>query len=300
MNQRIHRCLECFWLGYFRVEKARGGGTTFFHPETLPKVPRVKIFQEDRDGFLATLKTLNARDGKLACLSEKIEPDGQRCAVEEAYDASTPETSFDDIASLMNRPRDCAFFKLFDPLLKYSDAQLLDQKETIEKLVAQEEKQRRSVLLTELREEFLKLEADSMLSPQTRGKLFESWLARFFEVWGFQTTLDIVNDWEQIDFTFWLGNLFVVAEARWLSRPVDSPQVRDFFGKLLDRPPFVIGLLISVSGFTDPSLKWLSNQSGNRTVLRLTRIDLMDAMAGTDDLDVILMSRLSSVLEHLW
>jgi len=76
-------------------------------------------------------------------------------------------------------------------------------------------------------------------------------------------------------------------------------RIRDFFGKLLDRPPFVIGLLISVSGFTGPSLKWLSKQSGKRTVIRFTRIDLMDAMTETGDLDVILMSRLRSVLEHL-
>jgi hypothetical protein len=142
------------------------------------------------------------------------------------------------------------------------------------------------------------LEADVSISPQKRGKRFEEWLGDLFDVYSLEKTLNVINSGEQIDFTFWKGDLFVIGEARWHTLAVDAPQVRDFFEKLRERPSFAVGLLISMSGLTDGALDALRKRSGDRLVLTLDRDGLRDVLQLRPEFTDWLSRALRERLEH--
>lgn len=119
MNRPI-RCIDCFWLGYFRIEQARGGGTTYFQPETLPLEVRNKLLREPQT-FDQSLSVLLARDRRIACLSEITDPSGQRRPVEPAYENLVAEKDFAKIQQTASGPRLCGRFGGFDPNLSFND-----------------------------------------------------------------------------------------------------------------------------------------------------------------------------------
>lgn len=160
------------------------------------------------------------------------------------------------------------------------------------------ERHHRLVPLANLASSLAQLTTDSDLTPQQRGKKFEGWLRKLVEIYQLDATLDVQNFGEQIDFTFWIGGLFVVGEARWLAEPVDTPQVRDFFGKLCDRPPFVVGLIVSLSGLTEPARQYLSRHSAEHTVLTMDRSALDAVLASQPELPDWLKTALRERLEH--
>jgi len=183
----------------------------------------------------------------------------------------------------------------------------------LEALLSAQRREERSVKLKALADEFGALAGSlriarqrggkrplgsTRLTPQQRGKRFEAWLGNLFEVYALDRTLDVVNPGEQIDFTFWMGALFVVGEARWRKEEVDPKQVRDFFEKLRERPAFTVGLLISISGFTEASLDVLRKRSGERVVLTLQGERLNDILAGTPEFPDWLIRTLRERLEH--
>jgi len=172
------------------------------------------------------------------------------------------------------------------------------EKRELDAAVARLEAGVRREALPVLQETLRELETSPDLTPQQRGKLFEEWLGQWFRLYGAMPTLDVRNDGEQIDFTLWVGNLFVIGEARWLKGPVDCPQVRDFFGKLLNRPPFVIGMVISMAGFTHPALEYLRMRSGDRTVLTMTGEERWQTLRGNPELPSWFTQAVRSRLEH--
>ena len=167
-------------------------------------------------------------------------------------------------------------------------------------LVAPEDKERerRLAALSLLADRLAALETNTTLRRQARGKRFEAWLGELFEVYALDATLDVRNDSEQIDFTFWLDSLFVIGEARWLKGPVDSPQVRDFFGKLGERPPFVVGLFVSMGGFTEPALDFARRNSGQRTLLTMPRNELDGILRADPELPAWVKRGLRARLAH--
>jgi hypothetical protein len=134
--------------------------------------------------------------------------------------------------------------------------------------------------------------------PQVRGQRFEPWLGELFETEHLESTLNVQNKGEQIDFTFWVDSLFVIGEARWLQEPVDEKQLRDFFGKLHLRPAFVVGLVISMSGFTAPARELVRSLTRDRTILTMTRSDLEQILSGQSTLRAWLRHALRERLEH--
>ena len=152
--------------------------------------------------------------------------------------------------------------------------------------------------LSNLRSRLLEFYTSAEMTPQARGKHFEQWLGDLLGTYDLDPNLDIVNAGEQIDFTFWHGDLFVVGEARWRTDPVDTPQVRDFFGKLHERPAFALGLIVSMGGFTEPALGYISRHAGNRTVLTVGRSDLDAVLRGEPEFPTWLGRTLRHRLDH--
>jgi hypothetical protein len=142
------------------------------------------------------------------------------------------------------------------------------------------------------------LDIASKRRPNVRGTRFEKWLGDFFGVFGFKPALNVVNPGEQIDFTEWLQNVFVIGEARWRAEAVGEDQIRDLFGKLAERPPFAIGLVISMTGFTQEAMQYTARLSGQRTILTMDRPELERILSGDVDLYKWLTSVLRDRLEH--
>jgi hypothetical protein len=165
-------------------------------------------------------------------------------------------------------------------------------------VVSEVEREARFAALGDLRAGLAELQATQDMTPRVRGKRFEGWLGDLFRIYKLDPTLDVVNDGEQIDFTFWKGDLFVVGEARWRTEAVEAKDVRDFFGKLTDRPSFAIGLMISISGFTEPALQYIGKHSGERAVLTLTGAGLEANLSGQPELSDWLDQALRARLEH--
>lgn len=293
------RCIDCFWFGYFRVEQLRGGGTTYFHPETLPLQARELLLKGLEPAFRSTILALLARDTKVACLSETTDALGQRHAVEPAYDAlSAEDDNFSGIRRAACVPRQCPHFGVFDGSVSFSDVRALQQKAEVDRvatrILQKQREHRNAVLLSQLNE----LANDTGLTPQQRGKRFEDWFQSLCAASNLRHSVNVQNDWEQLDFTVWLGNTFCVGEARWVKDPVDTKQVRDFFGKIMDRPPFVIGILVSISGFTSPALDWIESHTHDRTILTVDRDALTSCILGPSSFESHIIEQLNQRLNH--
>lgn len=189
----------------------------------------------------ARLRELLARDCRVGCLRERAGSDGHSIPIEPRFDSLDAQGDVDAIRDVALLARECRAFSQFDPALSFGDRLRLVEKRTTDELADTVMRRRIRALHSILLDELDALAMNDSISPQRRGKEFEKWFAGVFDVSQLRYTLDIRNEWEQIDFTVWLGSLFAIGEARWLKEPVDVPQVRDFFGKLMDRPPFVVG-----------------------------------------------------------
>lgn len=288
--------MKCFWLGYFRVEEQRGGGTTNFFPESLPS--------DIREALLANvalsecLQRLCARDNRIACLREQINASGVRTALEPRFDALMAPSEMKQIRDIAILARECVLYMPFDPLLSFNDVRSLQEKQRTDRLADAVARRRRHQSYERLLRELDVLATSGSHSPQARGKEFEKWFEGVFAASQLRYTLDVRNDWEQLDFTVWLGKIFGIGEVRWLKDGVDMPQVRDFFGKLMDRPPFVIGLLFSVNGFTEPARNWVQGHTRERTILMFDGNLLRVALQSDKSLTEIVLDMLNERLNH--
>lgn len=172
------------------------------------------------------------------------------------------------------------------------------QQQRLTEIAREQQRLDRAVKLKKLSDQLEEFETTTSMTPQQRGKRFETWLGDLFAVYALETKLNIINSGEQIDFTFWKGDLFVVGEARWLATEVDPPQVRDYFEKLRERPSFAVGLLISISGFTEAALDVLRKRSGERLVLTLDHTQIQNILKGKPEFSDWLSKALRERLEH--
>jgi len=78
-----------------------------------------------------------------------------------------------------------------------------------------------------------------------------------------------------------------LVEARWTGEPADPKEVRDFGGKLATRPGRILGLFVSVAGFTPGAVAYPKE---NRAVgmLLLDAGHLRRVLDGTERLDHLL------------
>ncbi len=299
MNKGVkhQKCIGCYMLGYFRVEELRGGNTTYFHPETMCEQCRAALAESEETSLNALLQEIPAQDGKVRCLSEMV-VGGKRVAQESAYDELPCEGNFSQIRELVARKRICPGWRPKNHLLPYSHFQQLLDKKQLDATCKRITHEQRKARLVQLAHEFQSLRRDEQERPQQRGHAFEALLVKLFELYNLSPQLDVRNPNEQIDFTFNYGMQFFLAEAKWHQEPIGTDKIRDFWGKLTDRPPIVAGLVISISGFTSPAIEWLSKQSGKRTVITATLDDLNALLSANPELPDWLDGQIRHRIEH--
>lgn len=129
-------------------------------------------------------------------------------------------------------------------------------------------------VLAELRQRFIDLHTGTF-SPQQRGFQFEKLLNQLFALFDFEPKAAYVLESEQVDGAFTYRTDDYLLEARWRKEPVEPKDLRDFEGKIRGKAKNVLGLFISVSGFTAGA----RNKTSQETPLIL--------MDGTDLLAVL-------------
>lgn len=136
--------------------------------------------------------------------------------------------------------------------------------------------QRRShaVVLGELSEVFMALHSGPF-TPQDRGLRFESLLNDLFALFDLEPKAAYVLKYEQIDGAFTFRTDDYLLEARWWKEPVEPKHLRDFEGKIRAKAQNVLGLFISINGFSEGA----RSKSADQTPLIL--------MDGTDLLAVL-------------
>src|SRR2546428_53609 len=75
-----------------------------------------------------------------------------------------------------------------------------------------------------------------------------------FDVFRLDPRADLRREGEQLDATFELDGHVWLVEAKWTEEQADPSALRDFAAKLAARPGRVLGVFVSVAGFTDGAI----------------------------------------------
>lgn len=111
--------------------------------------------------------------------------------------------------------------------------------------------------------------------PQARGYAFEKLLKDWFDLLDLDARSPFRLIGEQIDGSFKIGEITYLLEAKWQSAPVDAKELRNFQGKLDEKAPWVRGLFVSFSGFTEDGLKAFGR---GKRVICIDGLDLSDCL----------------------
>lgn len=94
----------------------------------------------------------------------------------------------------------------------------------------------------------------SSLDPHARGFAFEKYLKKLFDVNGLNGKASFRLVGEQIDGSFELNGETYLLEAKWMSQPIGSADLRSFNAKVEDKAAWSRGIFISDSGFSENGL----------------------------------------------
>lgn len=92
------------------------------------------------------------------------------------------------------------------------------------------------------------------LAPWPRGKAFEYLILRAFELEGAEVIWPYRGEWEQVDGALYVDGLSCLVECKHWREPVGFGPIAKLKVRVDRRPPPVIGLFFSVSGFSVPAV----------------------------------------------
>lgn len=158
---------------------------------------------------------------------------------------------------------------------------------------------RRQEDLRQLNDRFLKLCAapNDPTSKRRRGIEFQSLLRDLFALYDLDPRGSFAQPGEQIDGSITLDSTFVLVEAKWEAQPVEPKDVRDFQGKVQTKLDNTLGLMISMSGFTENAIEGAS-RAGRLLVVLMDGVDLAQIFQGLVDLREVLRRKLRHAAEQ--
>jgi hypothetical protein len=138
--------------------------------------------------------------------------------------------------------------------------------------------------LAPLRRRFERLA--EMVDRPRRGAAFERLLVALFDVFGLEPRARLRRPGEELDATLILEGHVWLVEAKWTEEPTDPSALRDFASKLRDRPGQVLGLFVSLSGFTDGAVR--AARGSRPGMILLDGGHIRRVLAGDERLDAML------------
>lgn len=111
------------------------------------------------------------------------------------------------------------------------------------------------------KQEFIGLQSlsDGSITAQQRGNKFEDLVRRVLDHHGWNIK-EIKKVGEQIDFTGIFEGNHILGEIKWVKKPAEAEQMRNFMARLASRPQS-IGLFVSYSGYSKGALDVIRRDS---------------------------------------
>lgn len=150
--------------------------------------------------------------------------------------------------------------------------------------------------LRELANEFGTLEA--MDNPNARGLKLEPFMRELLSAHGFEVEKGKHREGEQVDL-FVHRPIRALVECRWYAEPVDRLAVSELIGKLTrDRPAIVLGIYVSMSGFTGPARTEAREHARDRAVVLLDRADVLKLLRGEQHARALVDERIDELVRR--
>lgn len=137
--------------------------------------------------------------------------------------------------------------------------------------------------LDDLRNEFFTLSAQND-DPQGRGRTFETFLNRLFDLFDLEPRLSYNLEREQIDGSFSFDTDDYIIEAKWTKDRVNVAGANHFNKKVSNKGKNALGLLLSVNGFTRDAIDEYSTGTQFMTMDAQDLICVLEQRARLDDL----------------
>lgn len=296
---KLVTCINCAAFAY-RYEDQRGS-IVYYVPESVPPPFREALRQQRWAELEREMERLRALSLQLECTITPRQEDGSRVSLEPGYEKS-PDVPLSEylrtVYQLATTPRQCPGYVQYQPGLSLQDHKDLLRRRQIEERAQLIELRRIASQLEVLSQDFQSLEQMDRAQAQERGYRFQDFIYEVFNVFHLRPHKNIVVPGQQIDVTALMGHQFFLIEARWLSQPVKAKDIRDFYGKLRTRSPFIVGLFWSASGFTEGALEEVKRLASDRVILPLTISDLRSVLSGQVDLRALLGDSLRKAHEY--
>lgn len=138
--------------------------------------------------------------------------------------------------------------------------------------------------LAKLNAEFMALFASS--DPQGRGREFERFLNRLFDLWDLNPRAAYDLSHEQIDGAFTFRTDDYLLEARWWAERLQPKELNDFKTKVDGKARNTLGLCVAVNGFSQGAVEMHSRPQS--PLILMDGTDLMPILEGRIGLDEVL------------
>ncbi len=163
---------------------------------------------------------------------------------------------------------------------------------------AQAERAQRQSDLSDLNTRFLKLcsVADDSTSTQRRGFDFQTLLRDLFALYDLDPRSSFATPGQQVDGSITVDGTFILVEARWQKPPVEPKEVRDFQGKVQTKLDNTLGLMISMSGFSENAVAE-AERTGRIVVVLMDGVDVAQVFQGVVDFLELLRRKLRHAAE---
>jgi hypothetical protein len=173
------------------------------------------------------------------------------------------------------------------------DSDLVDIENTIRSTLGRGYDQQ---LLTTVGERFTDVEAIS--DPNTRGLALEGWIVDLLTAHRCDAEKGKHIPGEQVDVLVHRPFRALI-ECRWRGEPTGVDAISLLGGKLRrERPPIVIGIHVSMSGFTSEACDEVRREASERTILLFDRADVLALAAGELHVADLVESRIDEVVRR--
>ncbi|WKX09898.1 restriction endonuclease [Streptomyces sp. NL15-2K] len=116
-------------------------------------------------------------------------------------------------------------------------------------------------------------------TPQRRGIEFERFLLRLLRIAGLRAERDSsISPPRQTDLVASYGGQTYLIEAKWESKPVSIDVVDAVEARLRRTSPSVVGVIVSMSGFSSTCLEEVVRKRGDRAIILMDRNDIEAAI----------------------
>jgi hypothetical protein len=144
----------------------------------------------------------------------------------------------------------------------------------------------------------LRLSADltslAAVEPHVRGIEFESFLKRYFDLFGLKARDAFRLQGEQIDGSFVLAEQTYLLEAKWQNLPTGAAELHTFHGKCEQKADWTRGLFVSYAGFTDVGLEAFGRR---KRIICMDGHDIYDALSRQIPLNHVLSEKVRKAAE---